>query len=408
MMHNLLYGDDAAIDNQVLFRDLDMGDVLQHEQVREIMVDYKILLSNQYIFTNNFCDTLSVCDKLARHDIIDEILASDRIPDVPYASLIINHALSDDALIELYAKTCAYNLLYGNIHYKTCMRVNTINISRHNIFRDATLNGLIVTDISVGDENMNDNHIRCCTSLTALTIYDIDSQITTFAPFAKSLKVLLLYARNYHKFGDKELEMCTSIVELCAFNNHKITTCAPFANSLEVLDASGFCGVGDDGLVLCRFIRKLFMYDNIKITTCEPFAKTLKILHAKGYCGIADIGIASCHNIEVLHAWNNRKITTCKPFAKSLKRLYASYSCGINDNGIASCHILEYLDATGNPTITTCAPFANSLKYLCALYDESGMNTDGIRLCKSLVEIHCAFNNKIDCRKITMAKNNGR
>ena len=396
-MHNLLYGDDTAIDNQTLFHDLDMCDVPQH--VRKIMVDYKIPLSDQCIFANNFCDTLSVCDKLARHDIIDEILASDKISNVPYASLIINHALSNDALIKLYAKTGAYNLLHGCVDTE-----DTILESNHNIFRDATLNGLRITNIRVYGKSTDDN-IRCCTSLATLEIYQ-DCKITTCAPFAKSLKVL--HTENCCVFGDEELKSCTSIIELNTTNNHRITTCAPFANSLEVLNALNNSGIGDIGLVSCRFIKKLIACNNIKITTCEPFAKTLKILHAGGDCGIADIGIASCYNIEVLFAWSNRKITTCKPFAKSLKRLCASFWSGINDNGIASCHYLEYLDASCNLTITTCAPFARFLKYLHARHNDSGMNTDGIRLCESLVEIHCDFNYKVDGRKITMAKNNGR
>jgi len=443
-MLNLLYEDNIAIDDQTLFYDLDMGRTLPISKVKDVARDYIILFGdlsakNNDALDNDLSHTLAICDKLALRNIINKILTLDGT-SIPYTSLIINHSLSNYTLIELYAKTCTYNLLYGYIHY---YKKNSIN-HNHEIFRNATRNGLRVTNLSVYDEFTNDYHIRCCTFLTTLKFYDIHCKITSCEPFAKTLKVL--HVMELRNFGDKQLEMCTSIVELDANNNRKITTCAPFANSLEVLDAAYSCGIGNDGLASCHF-KKLTASNNRKITTCEPFAKTLKILHAGNECGIADIGIASCNNIvelnasnnskittcvpfaktlkmlyagnecgiadigiascnniKVLSASNNSKITTCAPFAKSLRRLYALGLCGITDNGIASCHYLEYLYASCNPTITTCAPFAKSLKCLYAAHDNSGMNTDGVLLCKSLITLYTDFNNKVDRSKITMVK----
>jgi len=435
VMLNLLYGDDAMIDDRTLSYDLDMGCVLPISKVKNATSDYKIIFNDPNAIDGRHI--LAICDKLVLSDIINKIL--DDISPIPYTSLIINHTLSDDAIIKLYAKTSAYNLLYGCIHYFPYYgtRDNTLE---HDMFRDATLNGLRVANISVHNKFINDNHIRHCTSLTTLQIHDSGCKITTYAPFAKSLKVL--HARN--KFGDEKLEMCTSIVELYAGNNDNITTCAPFAKSLEVLDASGCCGIENSGLVLCHSIKKLIVSHNIKITTCEPFAKTLRVLHANGgickitdvgiascynikalhasynskittcapfakslkqlaaenNCGITDIGISTCQHIVELHASENLKITTCVPFAKSLKRLTAKGVCGINDGCIATCYFLEYLNVSYNPRITTCTPFAKSLRYLYAMYNESGITTEGIQRCKSLVVLITMFNNKVDCTAV--------
>ena len=401
MIRKLLYDDDVTIDNQTLLSDLDMDATSFFiSKVGEIIDDHKIIFSDDI----SASDILTICDKLALRDTIDKIFTHDNISAIPYASLIINHSLSDDALIKLYAKphTYTYNLLYGCIHYNTFKRRYSLKHG-HRIFRNATRNGLRVANIYAGDEFIDDDHIQYCTSLTTLTIHDTDRKITTCAPFAKSLKVLYIYGNI---FNDEILQSCTSIVELYAGNNRGVTTCAPFANSLKVLDASHNCGIGDDGLASCHFIKNLIAYNNIKITTCEPFANSLEILKASGNCGIADIGIVSCHNIKRLHAYDNPKITTCVPFAKSLKMLSASYDCGINDNSIASCYSLECLMANNNPMITTCAPFARSLKHLFAIGVRCGITTKEVLLCKFLVKLYSDGNDKIDRSKIRLPSDN--
>jgi len=390
-MLNLLYGNDVAIDDRTLSYDLDMGHTLPISKVKNARCDYEILFNDPDAKDNDAIDSrhiLAICDKLALSDIINGIL--DDISPIPYTSLIINHTLSNNAMIKLYAKTSAYNLLYECIHYFPYYgtRDNTLE---HDMFRDATLNGLRVTNISVHDKFINDNHIQYCTSLTTLQIHDSGCKITTYTPFAKSLKVL--HVRN--KFGDEKLEMCTSIVELYASDNDKITTCAPFAKSLEVLNASGCCGIGNSGLVSCNSIKKLIASYNTNITTCEPFAKTLKVLHANGSnCKITDVGIASCQHIEKLHAFCNSKITTCAPFAKSLTHLVAVNSCGITDIGISMCQHIEKLHASNNSKITTCAPFAESLTYLDA-ENNCGITNIGISTCQYIEELHASNNSKI-------------
>jgi len=415
-IHKLLYGDNRPIvDRRPLFYDLDMGNTLQHATVEEIMDNcripfgdalakiYTIANSNNrnwYMSTTDLNRILTICDKLAMHNTIDKILMLNT-PSKPCAPLIINHSLSNDALIELYAKTSTYNLLYGCLHCNACDIVR-----RDNVFHNTTLNRLRITSINVHDNIINDDDIKYYTSIVTLKIYDKYKRckITTCAPFAKSLKVL----HAYSELCDKGLKLCTSITELNANNTYGITTCGPFANSLKILHASGLCGIDDRGLVLCHSITTLDASCNVKITTCEPFAKTLTILNAVGNCGIADIGVALCHNIEKLDVSCNSKITTCTPFAKSLTSLDAAHSCGINDNSIATCVFLKYLKANYNPMITTCIPFARSLRHLFAAGDQCGITTKGVLPCKSLIVLCNDNNDKIDRSKITMAKRDGR
>jgi len=427
MMHNLLYGDCIAMvvkpciamGDQVMFRDLDMDDTcaLQQEQIREMLDDIEIHNldaikhieisdtvdnNDRCIPTSTLCHILTICDKLARHDIIDEILAQHIILPEPHATLIIHHTLSPDALIELYAKTNAYNLLHKGIHYKYehyyVQRTDTTPI--HDIFRNATINGLRVANIAIYDKIIDDRHIEHCTSLTKLSIFEENYKITTCAPFANSLKILIAAFGN--GIGDDSLSSCHFIDELIAGDNPKITTCAPFANSLEILNAQGNSGIGDDGLALCHYIKELFACNNHRITTCTPFANSLEILCMQDSSGIGDDGLALCHSIKTLNTDRNHRITTCAPFAKTLTELGAGGDCGITDDGIASCHSIAYLDVSRNLMVTTCAPFATSLKILYAA--KSGIRTEGVLLCKSLIVLVADNDGKIDRSKITMAK----
>ena len=276
----------------------------------------------------------------------------------------------------------------------------------HDAFRDATLNGLRITSLNVRDKFVNDNHIQHCTALTILAIRNSYCKITTCAPFAKSLKVLC--AEHKSEITDKSLELCTSIAELYVSGNRGITTCEPFANTLEVLNVSKSrmyyfatritesleCGIGDIGIASCHSIKKLIAHNNERITTCAPFAKTLIILDAPSECGIGDDGLALCISLEGLRASHNHKITTCAPFANCLKYLeVAGESCGIDDKGIALCHSIVHLDAKFNTKITTCAPFAHSLKYLYA--SSSGINDDGIASCHSIIKLNTQWNSAI-------------
>jgi len=291
MIHKLLYdGSNTLIDDRTLFGDLDMENASQYTSIT-----HTTDIHNLAAPISDLHHILTICDKLLQHNTIGKILEElvhncDNTHKIPHAQLIVNHQLSNNALIELYTETNAYKLLYGCIYYDTrCIT------SKYRMLRDATCNGLPITSMYINDKSMHDSHIQYCTSLTSLNVYK-GCKITACAPFAESLKIL--HTEGSGGLCNDSFKLCASIVELHAENNYRITTCVPFANSLKILDASNTCGIRDSGLILCHSITELFANNNVKITTCAPFAKTLKILNAARNCGISDVGIAMCHSIK--------------------------------------------------------------------------------------------------------------
>jgi len=450
-MQKLLY-DDNSIGQLLLLRDLDMADCKTH-------VDSELLKNiatkrNQRRFITQYNQILVTCDKLAMHDTINDMFNTIRVrsirPKIKHTSLIINHALSNDELLDLYAHTDAYEVLYGHPYYSTSVDNGSLTPSRCKL-RDASLNGLRIAGMSIRDNIISNDDVRYFTSLTKLGIYNDTSQISTCDPFARSLKILIAG----WQICDAGLSQCTAIEYLNACNNPYITTCAPFAKSLKVLNAFGSCGINDKGLELCTSIAELNAASNDKITTCDSFAKSLKILNMSEYslmyripfyggpisctvildandvcdiskcappmqsCGLYDIGYARvrmlnddniklCTGITKLIAWDNPNITTCAQFAKTLTILDASYGCGIGDAGLAMCHFIEQLNATDNPKITTCVPFSKSLLILNADGDRCGITTAGILSCKLLCHLCSNRNSKIDRDKIMMGTDNRR
>ena len=351
----------------------------------------------------------------------------------------INYQLNYIQLQHTYVHTNLHNVIYNDtimIYPKSCMR---------NIIR----NGLRVTNMTISSNSaVTDFDIECCTSLTGLII-DSDTQITTLAPFAKTLRMLSI-ATNMCLIDDDALLLCTDLEELDVSGNDKITTCATFAKSLKILHANScilnhrigwetYCGITDDSLKLCTNIEILHATDNLRITTCTPFAKSLKILYADGeWCAITDDGLLSCTTLQQLYvsdnagittcapfantltilyakndkggivdaglslctmicelnASNNSKITTCAPFAKSLKILHAFERCGISDAGLSNCIAIEKLWVWDNPKITTCKPFARTLNMLDA-HNNSGIDDKGLSHCASIIRLSAASNPKI-------------
>jgi len=258
---------------------------------------------------------------------------------------------------------------------------------------------------------ITDTGLSLCLKIVELNAQN-KPQIRTCAPFAYSLKKLNasndLDASDIHCCGilDAGLSLCSIICKLNADRNSNITTCAPFAKSLKILYASEHCGISDTGLSKCIAIKKLCANDNPKITTCKPFARTLVILEAYGDSGICDEGLSRCTTITNLMVANNPRITTCAPFSKTLNKLDASnflnlicrddvYEyCGIGDEGLTMCNSIKILQADDNQKITTCAPFAHTLKHLFANYD-CGICDKGLQLCDALTYVSARDNDKI-------------
>jgi len=258
-----------------------------------------------------------------------------------------------------------------------------------------------VKKLRIEDTNIDDAMISACTNIKYLNISG-NSDITTCAPFAKTLKHLRLTRTAAIK--DTMIALCTNLKILDVSYNPNITTCAlNVAGSLTKLYADGEnCGICDDTLKLCSKLVILKANNNRRITTCDSFAKSLIQLYAGDLCGIGDDGIKSCLKLKTLCANNNRKIMTCVPFAKSLEILDASGRCGIRDNGLILCSKLKYLNASHNSNITTCAPFAKTLLHLVAYndryfngYNNCGIDDDGIKLCTRLIKLEKFNDNRI-------------
>jgi len=143
------------------------------------------------------------------------------------------------------------------------------------------------------------------------------------------------------------ISMCNRIKKLdIMFNNcTDIDNCISFAKSLTHLNALVINNITDNALRLCGNIIHLNANNNANITTCEPFAKSLQILNANGSsCGITDKGLQSCTKLKILSVQFNTKITTCAPFSDTLQILYVCVSTPITNKNVRRCTNLMCVD----------------------------------------------------------------
>ena len=424
MLDHLLYAPQVRISLSDILRDLDIAitatiDVPGVEKIIDCCgtSDATDILNN-IINACNIKDIVVILDKLQCMAAIDMLLKSDIIPvNNQFArTATINHSLTQFQfyLQNTYVRTNMYGALRNH---------NNPIVWMNNKICDAIQNGLCVKNMKTLPKNtITDDDIKCCTSLTRLSITNKSSQITTCAPFAKTLRELSVhinYDDDFIGIDDNALSSCTNLVELNAELNYKITTCAPFAKSLKILRANMHsvghgdmrkicceknCGITNDGLSQCTNIEILHATDNVRITTCAPFANTLKKLNANGCCGITDDGLSTCTKIQQLCAVGNIGITTCAPFSNTLTMLLAGADnyglCGITDAGLSLCSNISNLDAHCNQYITTCEPFARSLKKLnasnrIAVNILCGISDAGLSLCCAIRELYANYNPKI-------------
>jgi len=332
-------------------------------------------------------------------------------PEISYIMTILPSLESVE--INGIEESCAQYHKSDSLYIPILHTVKSLSISHYglnNIIRDlfGKIRKLTISHCSVNSNdiipdtvkwlrivgtNINDAAIRTCTKIKYLNISDRNG-ITTCAPFAKTLKHLILQCAT--TMSDDGLALCTNLKILDVHSNNNITTCAPFADSLVVLRADRSCGVCDDGLKLCSKLTTLYAFDNPRIGTCTPFARSLTFLDAGGNCGIGNNGLKLCSKLKILRARDNPNITTCDPFANSLETLDASSHCGLGDNGLKLCTRLKYLDASSNPAITTCVPFASTLMHLfawnCNKYRLCGITDEGIKSCTKLIELNSTDN----------------
>jgi len=230
---------------------------------------------------------IMILDKLALRPTIDRVIKLG-IRTTALHHYIINHGLNNKDKISGYSN--GYTLVYNARITTKSNNTSTSTLTPISIPEPfaTTLHTLSAKCIST----ISDISLKFCTNIAELNITD-NEYVTTCAPFAKSLQILhaklttskfmthIFLQNKYNMIGDDGLSSCTTIRELYVDNNKFITTCAPFATSLRKLSAKQTSGIRDDGLRLCNNLMHLIINDNRKITTCAPFAKSLRILHAQ-------------------------------------------------------------------------------------------------------------------------------
>lgn len=204
-------------------------------------------------------------------------------------------------------------------------------------------------------------------NLQHLNIRDVSSPISMPMSVGRTLTSLDISGESC-AFDQKNLGRVNSLIELNASGNPRIKS-VEHISTLEILDASGRCGIDDRGLEFSQNLRVLNAAYNHRIRTITPFVRKLAELNASGSCGIDDRGIGEDAHIRILDASDNPKITVCPPY---VQKLNASALCGIDDAGLVECQDLVELDSTSNPKITTTQPFAESLRILRAGHPYSG------------------------------------
>ena len=351
---------------------------------------------DQFLFSARTSSYRCVCQNAAQHGLrIADMKISDRASvfddDIKYYTSLAKLTM------ESYSTAIQFSKSYP---FAKSLKILTIQPAK---LRVLLLRRHVTDPIPPSYNNPINAILSQCDSIEELYAPNIFC-IGTPQMFAKSLRILDAsgnYGLKDNGINDKWLEMCTSIIELNVDYNSNITTFAPFAKSLKKIRCIDTCGIGDDGLRQCTNIIILDADYNKKITTCAPFANSLETLSARVTCGISDDGLKLCTAITKLVAHRNHKITTCIPFANTLIALDAGHNCGIGDTGLKTCHHIKHLNAYNNPKITTCAPFSRSLKYLNANYKICGITaTIGAQSCRSHVHLTSSDNYEIGRRQI--------
>jgi len=321
---------------------------------------------------------LTICDELSARDVVTNILLAENHLNKIMDNYIINaHDISYTTWIRLW--NIGYNVMIPDMEdYTHALPASIMNNASHNGLFMRTINHCYV-EINIYEkrisQSVTNDIIDVCMkdndTAILLQLYNnvenIDNMIdcdTSKLSYAKNIRSL--FSRY---ITDNNLRACTNLQKLDVTNNHNITTCNRFANTLKILIARNTM-IDDDGLNMCKNIKILHASYGNKITTCDPFAHNLIVLYAEGEnCKISDRGIACCARLKKLYADDNKKITTCKPFARTLRVVSAcnTYSiCGITDAGLIGCARLKELFVGHNPNIRSVRGFTLLKKFSCA------------------------------------------
>jgi len=219
----------------------------------------------------------------------------------------------------------------GDIGLQLCIHIKELNASANKLITTCVpFAHTLRTLIADKESGICDDGLKMCNRLRKVN-FSNNEYVTTCAPFAKSLEVLIITGSR-GKIRDDGVASCSKIKHLNVSDNPHIHTCNPFAKTLKILSVSsstkklvnhtcgfGNDGFGNDGLKLCTNIKHLSIYGNKRITSCEPFAGSLETLIAHASL-ITDEGIFRCTKLKRLSITDTR-ITTIMPFKNTLIEL---------------------------------------------------------------------------------------
>ena len=305
---------------------------------------------------------LIICDELGATttEITDMDIPLDKVMD---RELINTYFTNLDEIISAY--NAGYKVIVDNDPFiEICNQSKSMKM-----INNASHNGMFIQSLVMAQHYNNTNVVHDYGDVISQSLSNDIMYIDAHLIPDKCLTALLQRCKNIEKIDnvrnlrqlplssmqnirsitseyivDRDIELCTNLYALNVARNKLISSCAPFAHTLRILDVE-YANIDDDGLRLCTKIKKLYASNNKHITTCEPFAHSLKILYAIN-SNITDAGLVCCTRIKKLYADDNPNITTCTPFAKTLRVLHACGSCGISDAGLKYCrNLLLYSDA---------------------------------------------------------------
>jgi len=276
-------------------------------------------------------------NKLLEHQIINHCIGSYIDQYNRGYKIIIN---STDVVRYSQRDAQSINNAYRNGLYAPCAYVSDREICND-------IMQCVFDDIRILIHSNFKNTVLCNNAQEILGLLDDGSKPL---PFAKNIKNLTI-----SQFNDNciNLGQFTELRKLC-INDNQVLCSTQLPPTLDILYVYSNANVCDSMIRTCIRLKELRANGNPNITTCAPFARHLVVLDANWKCGIDDDGLRTCNRLKILHAGGNPKITTCVPFAKTLRRLYAYNTCGITDDEIPTCKRLKTLHAAGNPKISTC------------------------------------------------------
>lgn len=158
-------------------------------------------------------------------------------------------------------------------------------------------------------DGLTDSGLKRATRLEVLHV-DNCAHVTTVAPFAVAL--LELHMGNNCKLDSKALDSCYRLQVLHARNKNTLSTLQdlPFAERLRELGVNGCPRMGNHQLAGLTSLVKLSAFENPKVTTIAPCANTLVELRSDA---VDDEGPRDASQLVVLDVSQNYRLRALPP-----------------------------------------------------------------------------------------------